>query len=104
MLKQLLKHVAAGGAWTTESLAQALDTTPELVMAMLEDLTRRGYLKERECGSMGGKERCVGVWEGRGDACNGACASFSLAGHCVASNAGCDTSKRAWTLNSQSTL
>jgi len=86
MLKQLLKHIAEGGTWTTESLAQALNTTPELVTAMLEDLTRQGYLKAV------------------GDACNRACASCSLAGHCVASNAGCDTSKRAWTLNSQSTL
>ena len=80
MLKQLLNCVAAGRTWTTESLAQALGTTPELVTLMLEDLTRRGYLKAV------------------GDACHGACASCSLAGHCVASNASCEPSKRAWTL------
>jgi len=46
-----MRHIARGGPWTTETLARELDTSPELVAAMLEELAGRGYVKavESEC-------------------------------------------------------
>ncbi len=45
MLERLLDLVQAGGTRSIDELACALDTTPELIQAMLENLGRMGYLK-----------------------------------------------------------
>jgi predicted ArsR family transcriptional regulator len=44
MLERLLELIRAGGTQRIGDLAQALDTSPQLVQVMLEDLRRRGYL------------------------------------------------------------
>jgi predicted ArsR family transcriptional regulator len=51
MLREMMRLIAQGGPWTTETLARELGTSPEMVAAMLEELARRGYLKavESEC-------------------------------------------------------
>jgi hypothetical protein len=57
MLERLLDLVQSGETRHIDGLARELDTTPELVYAMLEDLIRMGYLKavdgvcETQCGS-----------------------------------------------------
>jgi hypothetical protein len=57
MLNQLLDLLRAGGTQQITDLARALDTTPGLVEVMLEDLCRKGYLKQvsgecgKDCGS-----------------------------------------------------
>ena len=75
MLNQLLELLRAGGTHRVTDLARALDTTSELVQAMLDDLSRMGYLSP------------VG-----GD-CAGACAACPLPGLCTAAGSG-----RAWAL------
>ncbi len=45
MLERLLELVQAGGTRHIDGLARELDTTPELVHVMLENLSRMGYLK-----------------------------------------------------------
>jgi hypothetical protein len=45
MLNRLLDLLREGGARRIEDLARELDTTPELIEAMLEDLARMGYVK-----------------------------------------------------------
>ncbi len=66
MLKTLLALVAEGGAHSIQGLAARLDVSPEMVEAMLDDLTRLGYL------------RVLG-----GD-CGGQCATCPLGGCAVA--------------------
>ena len=70
MLSQLLEllrsETTARGTRSVADLAHKLDTTPELVEMMLEDLCRLGYLKR-----VGGE-------------CVGKCASCSAADLCVA--------------------
>jgi DeoR/GlpR family transcriptional regulator of sugar metabolism len=78
MLKQIVQHIADGGTWTIETLAHELDTTPELVTSMLEQLVRQGYLKPA------------------GGACAGGCASCSMAQGCVKG-----MGNRMWTLRSK---
>jgi len=78
MLKEIVNRIVEGGSWTTEELAQELNTTPELVTAMLQDLTRRGYLKSA------------------GNACSGTCASCPLAGHCITA-----APYKVWTLRQE---
>lgn len=75
MLSRLLELLQAGGTHRVADLARALDTTPELVEVMLDDLGRMGYLKR-----MGG-------------ACSGTCGSCSMAGLCAAGSSG-----QLWTL------
>jgi hypothetical protein len=75
VLREILERVSEGGSWTTEGLARELDSTPEHVVAMLEELVRRGYLKPV------------------GDSCAGACASCSIGETCSVG------SPRVWTLN-----
>jgi len=75
MLYRLLELLRAGGTHRVSDLARELETTPELVEAMLEDLARMGYLRQ-----VGGE-------------CSGACASCPLAGWCTA-----EASGRVWTL------
>jgi DNA-binding Lrp family transcriptional regulator len=45
MLHRLLSLLQEGGTRRITDLARQLDTTPELVEAMLEDLARMGYVK-----------------------------------------------------------
>ena len=70
MLERLLGLLRSGdasrGTRSVADLARKLDTTPELVEMMLEDLSRMGYLRE-----VGGE-------------CAGKCASCSEADLCVA--------------------
>jgi predicted ArsR family transcriptional regulator len=51
MLNKLLELLHEGGARRIRDLADELDTTPELVQLMLQDLARMGYLKhvDAEC-------------------------------------------------------
>jgi hypothetical protein len=65
MLRQIMDHIALGVSWSIEDLARELDTSPQLVTAMLEDLARRGFLKP------------VGA------ACSGACTSCTMSSGCV---------------------
>ncbi len=81
MLKLLLERIAGGGTWTVEALAEELNATPALVETMLDDLTRRGYLKPVQNG------------------CSGACASCGMAAGCI-QHAG----QRLWTLNTAKKL
>ncbi len=47
MLHRLLRQIAEGThLQTTTALADTLDTTPELVIQMTEQLARQGYLRE----------------------------------------------------------
>jgi len=70
MLNLLLDLLRAGGTRRVADLAAALDTTPELVEAMLEELGRLGYLKR-----MGG-------------ACGGACGGCSMSSLCATGGSG----------------
>ncbi len=70
MLNRLLDLLRAGGTRRVADLARELDTTPELVEMMLEDLCRMGYLKR-----VGGE-------------CGGKCAACPMAGLCAAGGAG----------------
>lgn len=78
MLKTLLERIAQGGTWTVESLADELNITPALVESMLDDLTRRGYLKPAQGG------------------CSGTCASCGMAAGCIR-----QAGRRMWTLNTE---
>ena len=79
MLNQLLELLKAGGTHRVSDLASELETTPDLVEMMLEDLGRMGYLKRV------------------GDECGGGCAGCSLAGLCSVGSGG-----QVWTLTKQS--
>ena len=47
MLHRLLQQIAEGAhPQTTAALADTLGTTPELVLQMIEQLARQGYLRE----------------------------------------------------------
>jgi hypothetical protein len=65
MLKEIVQRIADGGTWTVEALAHDLDTTPELITAMIEQLVQQGYLKPA------------------GSACDRACVSCSTAQGCI---------------------
>lgn len=57
MLERILKEIRAGGTLDAAVLAQRLDTTPELVRAMLDHLQRLGLLQDAAaCAG----ERCEG--------------------------------------------
>ncbi len=75
MLDRLLELLRAGGTHRVSDLARALDTTPELVEMMLEDLSRAGYVKPVA-------------------ACTETCASCPLADSCIPAQPG-----KAWTLS-----
>jgi DeoR/GlpR family transcriptional regulator of sugar metabolism len=75
MLNRLLELLGGGGTHRVRDLARELDTTPELVEAMLENLGRMGYLKR-----VGGE-------------CVEKCTSCPVAGLCAAGDGG-----RVWTL------
>lgn len=65
MINRLLELLRAGGTRRVADLARELDTTPELVEMMLEDLCRMGHLKR-----VGGE-------------CGGKCAACPVAGLCA---------------------
>jgi predicted ArsR family transcriptional regulator len=65
VLNRLLELLRSGGTRRVADLARDLDTTPELVEVMLEDLCRMGYLKRV------------------GGACGGKCAACPMAGMCA---------------------
>ena len=75
MLNKLLELLRSGGTHRVADLAHALETTPELVEVMLEDLVRMSYLRQ-----VGGQ-------------CGQSCAGCSLAGRCAAGEGG-----RVWAL------
>ncbi|HPW54316.1 MAG: hypothetical protein KA072_01145 [Thermoanaerobaculaceae bacterium] len=68
MLERLLDRLAAGVTSVPE-LARSLDTSPELVEMMLEDLARRGLVQAVEsCGGACqrcGVAGCLSSWRGR---------------------------------------
>jgi predicted ArsR family transcriptional regulator len=78
MLRELMRLIAQGGPWTTETLARKLDTSPDMVAVMLEDLVRRGYVKAVESPLNG--------------ACDGACLHCSMAAKCATGSP-----QRVWT-------
>lgn len=45
MLTRLLSLLEEGGTRRVSDLAEELDTTPELIEAMLEDLARMGFVR-----------------------------------------------------------
>jgi DNA-binding Lrp family transcriptional regulator len=65
MLNRLLELLREGGTLRIRNLADELDTTPELVEAMLEDLARMGYLRRvgaecsEQCKTCSLSEMCV---------------------------------------------
>jgi len=75
MLNQLLEFLRAGGTHRIADLARELDTTPPLVEAMLEELSRMGYLKSVN------------------ESCTEKCDACPMAGLCAAGKGG-----RMWTL------
>jgi hypothetical protein len=58
MLDKLLALLRAGGTHRVNDLADILDTTPDLVDMMLEDLARMGYLKPVSGGCGDGCSSC----------------------------------------------
>jgi DNA-binding Lrp family transcriptional regulator len=66
MLIRLLELLREGGTRRIRNLADELDTTPELIEAMLEELARLGYLRR------------VGA------ECSAECATCPMSGMCVA--------------------
>jgi len=45
MLEELLRRIAQGGTHSLSELAHKLGVSEELLRQMIEDLTRRGYLR-----------------------------------------------------------
>jgi len=66
MLERLLELLQSGETRNVNELARALDTSPEMVRAMLENLKRLGYLKEID------------------DLCGSECSGCAIAGSCGA--------------------
>jgi predicted ArsR family transcriptional regulator len=75
MLNRLLELLRSGGTHRVADLARELQTTPELVEMMLEDLCRMGYLKRA------------------GGECAGSCGGCPMAGLCATGGNG-----QVWTL------
>jgi predicted ArsR family transcriptional regulator len=74
MLSQLLELLKDDSPHSLGDLAAALDTTVEMVEAMLERLAQMGYVRQV-------------------DGCDQSCASCPSAGHCLPIRSG-----RIWTL------
>ncbi len=53
-LEQLIFLLRSGNPRSLGELAEELRVSPALLEAMLEDLTRRGYLREASAGCCGG--------------------------------------------------
>ena len=75
MLSELVELLRGGGTHRVADMANALGTTPLLVEAMLETLTRMGYLRQL------------------GGSCGDACGMCPVAGTCSA-----EASGRVWAL------
>jgi hypothetical protein len=63
MLNQLLDEIRAGGTLEAAALAARLNTSPQMVAALLEHLRRAGYLQDYEtcadaCDGCGLKGQC----------------------------------------------
>jgi hypothetical protein len=63
MLEQLLTEIRAGGTLEASALAARLNTSPQMIEALLEHLRRAGRLRAYEpcgdgCGSCGLKQGC----------------------------------------------
>jgi len=50
MLEELLKHIREGGSFDPAFLAKKLNTTPEMVSAMLDHLRRMGLMRAYQPG------------------------------------------------------
>jgi hypothetical protein len=75
MLQQVLQTVSAGGVHSLHQLAQQLDISEELLVSMIDELVRMGYLKPLRASCA---ERCP---------------------HCPEANrCGIGSSSRAWAL------
>lgn len=48
MLADLMCEIRAGGTFETSKLAKKLNTTPEMIEAMMDHLSRIGFLKNYE--------------------------------------------------------
>jgi len=64
MLERLLNLLRAPRTHSLADLAHALDTSPEMVQAMLEDLERMGYLRQvtgcaQGCSGCSLKNSCI---------------------------------------------
>ena len=70
MLNRLLEMLREGSVRRVADLARELETTPELIEMMLEDLCRKGYLGRAE------------------GACGEGCGSCSMTGMCAAGSGG----------------
>jgi predicted ArsR family transcriptional regulator len=58
VIDRLLAILRQGGTRTLADLARELETTPSMVEAMLEDLSRRGYLHAQESACPGQCKGC----------------------------------------------
>jgi DNA-binding Lrp family transcriptional regulator len=58
MLEQLLAEIRAGGALEASKLAARLNTTPQMVEALLEHLQRAGVLRAYETACSDGCDGC----------------------------------------------
>ena len=65
MLENLMNEIRAGGPLDAAKLAVQLDTSPQMVEAMLEHLRQTGFLRAYE-----------------NDSCSDACQACSLKGFC----------------------
>ncbi len=74
MLGRLLELLREGGTRHIDELARALDTTPALVEAMLDDLARRGYVERVSACTSDSCARCPS-----GDTCGVDRASVRIA-------------------------
>ncbi len=59
MLERLIALLEEGGTYRVADLARALDTTPELVEIMLEDLARRGIIRPMEMTCPSSRAACA---------------------------------------------
>lgn len=71
MLEKLLAEIQAGGSLDTVTLAEKLNTSPELVRVMLEHLERSGHIRsyaacDTGCGECGLKNMCSSAQATRG--------------------------------------
>ncbi len=61
MMERLVAMLREGGARRVDELARELDTTPQLVELMLDDLARMGIVRRPDKGCSAGCAGCVGT-------------------------------------------
>lgn len=81
MLNRLLHLLEEGGTRRVSDLAKELETTPELVEVMLEDLTRMGYVKPVT------------------SECSDKCATCPMSDACAAGDPSASGGGRVWVLS-----